>query len=260
MTTRARASLVLSLALVSLGSGLASAEVTQRGNLRVSFTADLTPKALPRRNAAPVAIRIGGRIVTTDGQGPPQLRRIQIQIDRHGRLDRSGLPACAVDRIQPSTNAEALRFCGGALVGEGRFSAKVTLPGQAPFPSRGRVLAFNANVGGRPAMLAHVYGTEPAPTSYTIPFLLSKGNGRYGTVLTADLPPVASGSGSVTGLSMTLRRSFAYRGARRSYLSASCPAPSGFPGAVFALAKASFGFAGGRTLTSTLTRSCEVRG
>ena len=51
-----------------------------------------------------------------------------------------------------------------------------------------------------------------------------------------------------------------YRGQRRSYLSATCDAPAGFPGATFPFAHASMTFADGRTLSSTLTRSCKVRG
>jgi len=42
-------------------------------------------------------------------------------------------------------------------------------------------------------------------------------------------------------------------------LTAGCPALKGFPGAVFPLARTSFGFAGGKTLTATLTRGCRVR-
>jgi hypothetical protein len=45
-----------------------------------------------------------------------------------------------------------------------------------------------------------------------------------------------------------------------SYLSAGCPAPKGFPGAVFPFAKASFAFAKQPSLNSTLTRSCGAEG
>ena len=48
--------------------------------------------------------------------------------------------------------------------------------------------------------------------------------------------------------------------AARSYLSAACDAPAGFPGASFPFAHASMTFADGRTLASTLTRSCRVAG
>jgi hypothetical protein len=49
-------------------------------------------------------------------------------------------------------------------------------------------------------------------------------------------------------------------GRKHSYFSASCPAPKGFPGAVFPFAKASIGFQGGPTLGSTLTRTCKAKG
>ena len=57
---------------------------------------------------------------------------------------------------------------------------------------------------------------------------------------------------------MDLHRDFTYRGRPRSYLSAACPAPPGFPGAPFPFARAAITFADGPTLTSTLTRSCRV--
>jgi hypothetical protein len=43
------------------------------------------------------------------------------------------------------------------------------------------------------------------------------------------------------------------------YISAGCPAPKGFGGAVFPFAKATFDFAGSQ-ITSTLTRNCKARG
>jgi hypothetical protein len=59
---------------------------------------------------------------------------------------------------------------------------------------------------------------------------------------------------------MRLSRRYSYRGRRHSVLSAGCPAPEGFPGAVFTLARTTFGFAGGTKLVSALTRECRVRG
>ena len=120
--------------------------------------------------------------------------------------------------------------------------------------------AFNGRVGGEPAILAHVYGTNPVPTSFTFPFELKPSKGTYGTVLRADLPQTTGDSGYITGLSMNLGRNYSFHGKRRSYLSASCPAPKGFNKAVFPLAHAGFFFKGGRKLGSTLVRSCGVRG
>ena len=58
---------------------------------------------------------------------------------------------------------------------------------------------------------------------------------------------------------MKLRRTYTYQGQRHSYVSAGCAAPDGFPGAVYAFARASFGFAGGEQVTTTLVRDCTVR-
>ena len=115
-------------------------------------------------------------------------------------------------------------------------------------------------MNGKPALLAHVYGTEPAPTSYTLPFVVSQGKGTFGTTFRTSLPRVTSDVGYVTGLSLKLGRTYSAAGRRHSYLSASCPAPKGFRGAVFPFAKASFAFRGGHTLRSTLTRTCQVGG
>jgi hypothetical protein len=84
--------------------------------------------------------------------------------------------------------------------------------------------------------------------------------GTFGTKLDISLPEVTSDVGFVTGIDMTLQRNFTYRGKRHSYLSAGCPAPKGFPGAVFPLARISFAFAGRQPLGTTLTRNCKARG
>jgi hypothetical protein len=250
------------LALVfALGlAALAQAEVTQRGNLRVTFSGSLAPHALPRSGQAPVKVAVAAKIAATDGATPPQLTKISIAINRNGHFEPNGLPVCRLDQIQPSTTADALAACRHSLVGQGSFSANVLLPQQAPFPSQGKVYAFNGRIGGKPAILAHVYGTQPVPTSYTLPFTISPVKGTFGTVLRTSLPHVTSEWGYVTGLSMTLGRNFSYRGRKRSYLSAACSAPKGFSKAVFPFAKASFAFAGGKSVSSTLTRSCGVRG
>lgn len=247
-------------ALLLLAAPLAGAvTITQKGNLRVAFDGDISPRKLPRSALAPIAVSMSGTIATTDGSTPPPLQSFQIALNRSGRLDAKGVPACSLDRIQPATTAAAKRACGPSLVGHGSFSASVAIPEQSPFPSRGKLLAFNGVQGGKPVIFAHIYGTEPVPTSFTLPLRLSKATGTYGTVLTGSLPEVSSNIAFVTGISLELDRTFVERGERRGYVSAGCPAPKGFTGASFPLAKASFAFADGRTLTSILNRSCRVR-
>ena len=237
----------------------AVAEVAQKGNLRIAVDARLAPHRLPRSAPAPVAVSFSGRIGTTDKSGPPQLRTISIAINRQGRLTRRGLPLCRAGKIDPSTTSDALMACRPSLVGDGSFAANVKLPQQSPFPSKGKVLAFNGRFRGRPAILAHIYGTSPVPTSYVLPFLIDTRGGTYRTVLEASLPRVTGDWGYVTGISMTLDRRFSFRGRQQSYLAADCPAPAGFPGAVFPLLQTNFAFVDGKRVTSTLTRRCTVR-
>lgn len=241
-------------------AALAQAEITQKGTLRVSFGGKIAPHKLPRVGSAPVAVSISGDITTTDNSAPPQLRTITMSINRNGHLDYKGIPNCRFHEIQPATTGEAREACSKSLVGTGSFRANVALPEQSPFPSNGKVLAFNGKQNGKPVIFAHIYGTEPLPTSFTLPFELKRHNkGVFATSLVAQLPRVAAQWGYVSGVSLRLQRRFEYRGKSHSYLSAGCPAPKGFPGVSFTFAQASFAFEDGRTLTSKMTRDCGVR-
>lgn len=251
--------LVGTLACLAALAPLASAEVAQKRGVRVAVSAELAPTKLPRRGTVPVAISFAGQISPTT-TAVPQLRTLAVAINSHGTLSTQGLPRCRLGRISPSTSQEALAECRSSLVGEGHFSADVRLPEQSPFPSEGKVLAFNGRYQGKPAIFAHIYGTDPAPTSYVLPFAIRSTRGTYGTVLEARLPRVTGEWGFVTGISMSLDRTFLSHGRHSSYIAAGCPAPKGFPGVVFPLAKTTFAFAGGLKLSSVLNRGCRVSG
>lgn len=252
--------LAIAIVAIALCASLADAELIARGDLFVRFSGGISPNALPRHARAPISVHVAGTIRTLSGKKPPALRRVEIEINRGGRLDTQGLPVCRQAQIEPSTTAEALKTCGPALVGGGSYAAAIAFPEQAAFPSRGRILAFNAVVDGQRAILAHVYGPKPVPITRIIIFHIHHGSGAFGTVLTGSLPASTNRYGYVTRISLSLHRNFTYRGRPRSYLSAACPAPQGFPGASFPFARAAMTFADGRSLASTLTRSCKVRG
>lgn len=242
----------LSAAVALFGTAsLATAEVAQKNGVRVSVTGKLAPSKLPRADTAPVAVSVAGTIIATKAGVLPKLNKIEISLNSHGKLQTKGIPVCRLGRINPSTTQEALLACRSSLVGEGRFSADVRIPDQSPFPSDGKVLAFNGKLRGKPALFAHIFGTEPVPTSYVLPFTITKAKGTYGTVLTASLPQVTGEWGYVTGVSLNLQPRFAI---------AACPAPPGFPGVTFPLLRTRFGFASGTEIASVLNRSCKVRG
>lgn len=243
-----------------LAPATANAELTAHGDLFVRFDGGIAPKALPRQTPAPIAVSVSGTIRTLSGVRPPALRQIEIAINRNGHLDTRGLPTCPAARIEATTTEQARALCAAALVGTGSFAARTAYPEQSAFPTRGRILAFNARVGGHAAILAHVYGTSPAPLARLITFQIRRTPGPYGILLTASLPAAVNRYGYVKRIALRLHRSFAYRGQTHSYLSAACAAPPGFPGATFPFARTSMSFADGRKLSSTLVRSCRVRG
>jgi hypothetical protein len=252
--------LATTAAILTLSASLAQAELTSRGDLFVKFSGGIAPNALPRNARAPISVQVTGTVRTLSGDRPPALRGISIAINRGGRLDTRGLPTCRRRQIEPSSTREALARCGPALVGGGSYDADVAFPEQSSFPSHGRLLAFNAVVGGKRAILAHVYGANPIPITRIIVFHIRQTGGTYGTILSGALPASTNRWGYLRRISLTLHRDFTYEGRRRSYLSAACDAPAGFPGASFPFAHASMRFADGRTLSSVLTRTCKVRG
>jgi hypothetical protein len=231
----------------------------QKEGVRVSVTGKLRPTALPRRGRMPIKVIFGGQISTANAGQPPKLTKLTIEINRNGHLDTRGLPRCRLRSIKPSTNREALDACRSSLVGEGSFSANVRFPDQSPFPSNGKVFAFNGTMHGRPVIFAHIYGTRPVPTSYVLSFRIGHRSGTYGTVLEATFPEVTGEWGYVTGLTMSLYRRFSYRGRTRGYLSAGCPAPAGLTKVPFSLTRTSFEFEDGLEIPAILNRTCTVR-
>jgi hypothetical protein len=252
------AAVLVVAALLSLAA-LASAEIVQKGTLRVTFNGQIAPVKLPRTEPAPVSVQLGGKIITTDKSTPPRLERILLSINANGKIQTKGLPTCPVSKLESISSAGAKKVCAGALIGHGNVTSRVSLPGQGAFASNGTLEAFNGKVKGRPAVLAQVATTGTLPLTYVIVFEVKRTKGTYGTELIGTLPPIASEYGYISAFDLSLGRTYSSHGEKLSYASAACPAPKGFPGASFPFAKASYEFAGGVTLSSKLVRECKVR-
>jgi DNA-binding beta-propeller fold protein YncE len=237
-----------------------ASSIVQQGGIRVAFDGAISPKRLPRRGAAGASLEIATRFAAADGGDVPQLRRVTIEFNSAGDLHPDSVPSCTVTAIQPSTTAGARAACGRSIVGEGTFAADVRLPRQSPFPAAGKVLAFNGRYKGRPAILAHVFGSKPVPTSFTLPFVIDEEKGTYGTALRAALPEVTGNAAAITGLTLKLGRNFTSHGRRHSFITAGCPAPKGLSSALFPLTRGRFAFAGGVRIAEVVTRSCQARG
>lgn len=260
MSTRL-AKLVLTGALVAaIWASFAQAETRIVGNLVSSVSAKLSPKRLPREGGAPIAVSIAWKIATTNGAEPPTLKKLQIEINRNGILDPTGLPTCPIAKIQPASTSRALENCRSSLVGDGSFAALVGLEGQESYVARGRMVVFNSRRGGKPVLYGQIYSDYPFANSFVVVFKVDKHeHGAYGTTLTATLPPSLRSWGNLTEIEIRLSRKYSYKGEQRSFLTAACPTPKGFGSAPFRLARTIFLFTGGMKISSTLTDNCKVR-
>jgi hypothetical protein len=257
--TTSFAALLGALIAAAILVGAAGGETVRQGILQVSFGGSVAPQALPRNEATPISVAIRGRVRALAGGPPPSLRRIAIEVNRLGVLDRSGLPSCPLGQLRASSTEAALAACRDALVGEGRVSGVIVLPEQAPAEFSGRVVAFNGRLpDGRPGVLAHLYTSRPAPLTFVLAFSLGRAHGTFGTRLVATVPAQTRRIAHITSFALRLHRTYEVDGERRSYLSADCPAPAGFPSASFPLVRASYGFVGEKTVSDTLVRTCRA--
>jgi hypothetical protein len=237
----------------------AAGETVRQGSLQVSFGGSVSPRLLPRAGTTPIAVTIRGHVRALTAAPPPSLRRIAIEVNRVGVLERAGLPTCPAGRLRASSTESALRQCGDAKVGEGRVSGVIVLPEQEPTAFGGRVIAFNGTLpDGRPAILAHLFTGRPAPLTFVLAFVVSPAHGTFGTRLVATVPRSTRQTAHITSFTLRLHRTYEVEGERRSYLSAGCPAPEGFPSATFPLVRTSYGFEGEKSVSDTLIRTCRV--
>jgi hypothetical protein len=256
-TRRQLFTIALLLTVFGAVGAVARAEVVQSGDVRVQFHAGFSPKALPRERPAPISVAVEGRISTTDGAGPPPLQQMRVELNSAGRIETAGLPLCRPASLQATSSEAALERCRPALVGTGTF--KALLSATERHLVGGRALVFNGIVDGGPAMLIQIYISSPVELTLVIPIVISHQKGQFGTVLTTKVPKLAGGAASIVEMSLRIGRQYRVDGKRRSYLSAACAAPAGFPGIVFPFARGTFTFSGGRDMHSVLTRDCQVR-
>ena len=256
--TRLRAG-ALTLALSLSFAAIAPAATVQSEGLRITVLSQIKPYKLPRGKPAPIAVFVAGHLQNANGGIPPQLRRMRIEVNRHGLLQSRGLPTCQLKAIQPATTSRALSVCGDAVIGSGQFWANIVLPDQGAYRTQGRLLIFNAKSRGRAEILAHIYTSHPFNSSFVIPFSISHvSKGPYGTELRASLPQALGDWGYLDRIKLTLRRKYPYKGRELSYFNAACPAVGGSKRASFPLAYVSFYFAAREPMGATVDKTCGV--
>jgi hypothetical protein len=196
---------------------------------------------------------------TVDHSPLPRVNRLKLELGWRGELLTRGLPICPQVSLKGLGTEQALDQCGDALVGRGKLSARIFVPGQDPFGVRAYLLAFNGRTRvGRRAIIVHAYASKP-PISFVIPFVVHRQTGAFHTVLVTTIRRSVGTWPHVASFKVDIGRSFVHDGERRSYLNARCPLPSAFTVGFVSFARATYSFADGRDVKVEAVRSCRAR-
>ncbi|HEX6667532.1 MAG TPA: hypothetical protein VF081_13155 [Solirubrobacterales bacterium] len=241
------------VALLVFGfAATAAALQLQTGSTVLEFDARVSPKTLTKTAAQAAAVRVSGRVFTTDGSVPSALTQLQVKVDNDVVLDTAGLPVCRLGQIQAVDITKAARVCRRSLLGRGTMAYTVAFPGSPPLLLRGRVLIFNSGSRRSGAkLLAYQYSKVPIASVAVTPVRIRRA-GRHGLSAIATVPRIAGGAGFLTSFSVKLRKKYSFRGERKSVISASC-------GHRRIRLRVRANFANGGSSQGSLTHGCKGR-
>jgi hypothetical protein len=247
-----RAALVTvgALAGVLAAGGVALAETVVTGGGQVA------PSTLPQTRYAPVAMNVQIHASTDEPSGvPDRLSKVELNFDDDGRITTNGLPTCKPAKIRFATIRLALQECGRARVGRG--NATVVIPvGQSHVTEHATVNVFNGTRrNGNPTVLFHAR----ADFGYTQLMVGTVRNSTagpdFGKALITPIAPIQLNA-VLRDLDVTVRKTWKFRGQRRSYISARCHDPDRALNV-----HAEFELNGGaQTQTGDVAQTCSVQG
>ncbi len=229
---RKRLTLVFALgavvALVAAAAAVAgngSKATVRLGNLQLSFSGKISPKALPKKTLAPVSLTASAGLTTTDGSPTPALKEVITDVDKNGAVNPQGLATCKAGQLEARDSKSAEAVCKDSIVGQGTTHLVIYFAEQAPIPVTSKLLAFNGGIkGGVTTIFIHAFVSVPAPSAVVTTVKIKKEHkGRYGEHAVASVPVIVGGQGSVSSFSLTLHRLFTNKGKKQSYFLAKCP-------------------------------------
>jgi hypothetical protein len=251
--TRALAVMAVAAAAMMVVVGSASGIIIKSGNIEVELDGGISPSALPKKDRAPLTLKLEGKLETTDNTHISAVKTVSLDFDKAGELFTKGLPSCTTGVLESTLTAQAKAKCKSAIVGSGFVTADIALPEQRPFGARGPLVIFNGSKGGKQMLILHVHANVPAPTTFVVPVAIKKKGGKYGTNAFIKVPTIVSGDGSVTSFKASIGKKFTVKGERESLLSAYCKT-----GALFV--KGDLAFANGSKLKGVFSEKCTPKG
>ena len=211
---------VLSLGVTAIASAVST--TLRAGNLIVTFGGTTSPKALSKTKYTPVTTSIFGKIKTSDGTHPSAFREAIVNIDKDVKINVKGYPVCKAGQLEARDTKAAKKVCGNTVLGEGKATAEVAFPEQAPIKIPSPLLVFNGGEkGGKVKLLIHTFITVPAPAAIVTDVTITRKGSGVSSV--AKIPVIAGGSGSALDFSFKLGKTYSYKGKKVGYFEAKCP-------------------------------------
>ncbi len=214
---------VMSLCVAGVASAVKLTSTTVRaGNLQITFGGGIHQGTLPKRKFAPLKHTIFGTIKTTDGTHPSAFRELIIDVDKDVKINTKGYPVCKAGQLEAQDTKSAKRVCGKTIVGEGKATAEIAFPEQAPIKAPSPLLVFNGGEsGGKVTLLVHTFITVPVPAAIVTTVTIQReGTGVHAI---AKIPVIAGGSGSALDFRFTLGKTYRYKQRKVGYFEARCP-------------------------------------
>lgn len=207
---RVRAKLALTLVLV-FATCLAAAAATfgQRGieffppRVELTYASQPAPIPVPSEGRIPVSLRLATSIEMDDGSHPPPAKELRFEFDRQFRLDLGDVPTCPSGvRSQSRTGKHP---CPEARIAFGRSRWEVLFPEREPTQVEGRTVVYK--IDSR-KLAFHVSLAAPVTADVVTTAEISRPpeGGPYGTRITATVPKVVGGYGSLVDLELRFRK------------------------------------------------------
>jgi hypothetical protein len=218
--------LALAAAIVSVGVASIASAVPNTQLITGSFT----PKKLPKKKRAP--IKLFTDVSATNPGNPNQIpyptTLAKVDYDKDGAFYQKGFETCDPTQFTAATTtAQAKSACSDSQIGTGGSEIAVpTGPSTPPLNVTALVTAFN---GAGKTVVLHTYNSlSGAQTLVGKIGPADKGSPPagagpgYGITLTVPVPPLAGGTAVITQFDATVKKTYTYRGKKRSLFSSRC--------------------------------------
>ena len=235
-------------AIGCIGPGFASAFTTTQ-----HIDGNVTPKKLPKHDKVPIALFTDVFATTDNPNGIPSPATLgKVDYDKDQGYYQKGLDTCNPNQFTAATTSQQAKdACPDSQIGDGSANVLIpTGPATPPLNVKAVITVFN---GAHKTILLHTYNSLSG--AQTLVGQLGPPDAaagkKFGRTLTVQIPPLAGGSASIQEFNATVKKTYRYKGKKRSVFTAKCGPDKKFN------FQARFTFQDGTSSTGTDVHKCK---